>query len=332
MYRLRIIVILIILFHIGKIWSQDFDGNSVSSERASSRDLQEEEKPKQRVGNAKAQPKTVVVIEDADSRINHKRGPWSASMFNLTTSNAGYANHSNGQISAYNFIAVDYRLSYTKKVSVRPEFFWSGGGQSQYGEKKSEVKPGNIYLAYIDNEFGLIPSPVGDLGVKLQFRLYIPFSDYSKQQKTVTILEPRFQFYRPLGDGYQFTYRFHPRYYVQSQTAYQMKFDDGGTAVGVTPMAELEHYVEIAKGISRHWSFSHDLGFDHKISNSSAANKLGTKKSTQLYFRPGLNFSDGPISFKIGYSWVPMVRNGDTVNEFYKDSDSEYTFLAYIGF
>lgn len=323
----RLVIILIILFHVSKIWSQEFEAGS----RMQAEDVREEQ-PKQGAVKKEVPQALTGVFGDADSRIDHKRGPWSSSLFNLTTSNAKYANQGDGQISTYNFIAVDYRLSYTTKLSLRPEFFWSGGGQSQYGEKKSEVKPGNIYLAYIDNEFGLIPSPIGDLGVKLQFRVYIPFSDYSKQQKTITILEPRFQFYRPLGKGWQFNYRFHPQYYVQSQTAYTMKFDDGGTAVGVTPMAELEHYVEIDKALSKRWAISQDLGFKHKISNSSAANNLGTRKSTQAYFRPGINFHEGAISFKLGYSWVPMVRNGDTVDEFYSPEDSEYTFLAYVGF
>ncbi len=327
----RLIIILIILFHIGKIWSQELDGDE-SSVRVSS-DRMADEKPKQEDAKKNMPPAMPGVFADADSRISRGRTPWSSSMFNLTTANAKQANRGDGQISAYNFIAVDYRMSYTTKLSLRPEFFWSGGGVDSGGrEKKSEIKPGNIYLAYIDNELGIIPSPIGDLGIKLQFRVYIPFSEYSKQQKTITMLEPRFQFYRPLGGGWQFNYRVHPRYYVQSQTAYLAKYDDGYTTTQVTPMADLEHYVELNKAITRRWAFSQDIGFDHKISNSSSANNLGTRKSTKLLFRPGVNFYESPISFKLGYSFTPYVRNGDTIPPVYNVADSEYTFLAYIGF
>lgn len=329
MYRL--IVILIVLFHIGKIWAQELDGDE-SSVRVSA-DRLADEVPKQKENKKDLPPALPGVFSDADSRISRGRGPWSSSMFNLTTADAKRANTSDGQVSAYNFIAVDYRLSYTTKLSLRPEFFWSGGGVDSYGrEKKSEIKPGNIYLAYVDNEFGLIPSPIGDLGIKLQFRMYIPFSEYWKQQRTITALEPRFQFYRPLGNGWQFNYRVHLRYYVQSQSAFLAKFDDGGTSVQVTPMADLEHYVEFNKSMSRQWSLSQDIGFEHTISNSSSANNLGTRKRTKLLFRPGINFYESPISFKLGYSFTPNVRNGDTIPSFYNVEDSEYTFLAYIGF
>ena len=325
----RLFIILIILFHIGKIWSQESDD---SSSRVSSRDFEHEKPIKQSESSGKQPAPLPGVFADADTRISKGRTPWSSSYFNLTTSNVRYANQGDGQISAYNFIAVDYRQSSTTKLSLRPEFFWSGGGRDRYGEKKSEIKPGNIYLAYIDNELGLVPSPIGDLGIKSQFRLYIPFSEYSKQQKTITALEARLQFYRPLGNGWQFNYRFHPRYFVQSQTAYTVKYEDGGTSKAVTPMAELEHYVEMVKAFSRRWAFSQDLGFEHKISNSSAANNLGTRKSTKFYFRPGINFYESPISFKLGLSFVPIVQNGNEIPGFYNPDDSEYTFLAYVNF
>ncbi|MCC7403680.1 MAG: hypothetical protein IT288_04705 [Bdellovibrionales bacterium] len=240
---------------------------------------------------AERRPLVPLTEQDQQSR---KYSPFSFSYFNWATVNAKNYREGEGQISTYNFVSVDYRLNYDSKVSFRPVFFISSAGKDFFGEQAdAEVALGDAYLQYFHYNLALLPGDIGLLGA---FRVYLPLSDASKENKLLTRVQARLLFTRQMTRSIELAYHLYPGYYVVAQRGTLNNF---GAAKG-NKQADLEQYIELSERVSTQLGFSQRVGFTHEWKYDVPSQNIASKRDEFLNVSLMASYSLGPVNFRAG--------------------------------
>ena len=253
--------------------------------------------------------------------------------FNFTSIPMQQANQGSGRFEAYNYLTADYRLSPTRRISLRPVFHWSTGGENLRGEfQAGDVRLGDAYLNYSDS--GLVDLPY-DIDFKSQLRVYAPTSETSQQSGMIVRLRPWFTATRRITRDFDLSLHFEPDYYFQRRTA---SYDRSGRIVGNRHYG-YESSIELQYRISRRFGLGTGIGLDESWSHASPANYeenvFGRDRLGDAYRNQSANFdlstsaSVGPLFVVLGVSQKrDLIR--PRVKEFslLRESESQYYLLS----
>lgn len=241
----------------------------------------------------------VVSLQDAPSknRTYRKRSKWSYSFFSFLS--APYelpVKDRTSLVSSYNYVSFNYKIDYTRRVTIRPTFNMNTAGYDVIGreDKASKIELGDLYLQYADYNFALLP---GNIGVLAQFRIFLPTSESSRQQKTLAKLGGWFIFSHPFGDSWELNFHTKGYYYWQSQKSY----DGGKSYPSHTKKYKWENYFELGKMFNETFGFSATFGLTMEEKNGSDlyndearhVNTLKTGVSIRYNYAWYLNFIFG---------------------------------------
>lgn len=209
----------------------------------------------------------VVSLQDAPSknRTYEKRSKWSYSFFSFLS--APYelpVKDRTSLINSYNYVSFNYKIDYTRRITIRPTFNMNTAGYDVIGreDKAAKIELGDLYLQYADYNFALLP---GNIGVLAQFRIFLPTSESSKLQKTLAKLGGWFIFSHPFGDSWELNFHTKGYYYWQSQKSY----DGGNSYPSHTKKYKWENYFELGKMFNETFGFSASLGLTMEEKNGS---------------------------------------------------------------
>jgi hypothetical protein len=253
----------------------------------------------------------VIGLQDAPSKNKryYKRSKWSYSFFSFLS--APYelpVKDRTSLIDSYNYISFNYKIDYTKRVSIRPTFNMNTTGYDSIlrEDKPSKIEVGDIYLQYADYNFALLP---GNIGVLAQFRLFLPTSESSREQKTLAKLGGWFIFSRPFGDSWELNFHTKGYFYWQSQKSY----DGGKSYPSHTKKYKWENYFEFGKMFNEKFGFSTRFGLKMEEKHGSSVYDSEPRHTNTLITG---------LSFRYNYAWYLNFIFGIS-NEIYNVNNQE---------
>lgn len=209
----------------------------------------------------------VIGLQDAPSKNKtyYKRSKWNYSFFSFLS--APYelpVKDRTSLVDTYNYVSFNYKIDYTRRVSIRPTFTLNTAGYDPIfrEEKASKLQLEDMYIQYADYNFALLP---GQVGVLAQFRVFLPTSKSSRDQKTLAKFGGWFIFSRPFGDSWELNFHTKGYYYWQSQKSY----DGGKSYPSHTKKYKWENYFELGKMFNEKFGFSMNFGLTMEEKNGS---------------------------------------------------------------
>lgn len=196
-------------------------------------------------GSAQAQVNTSVTNPSSTS--SGSSSNWGASFFSIGSLSQGQLETGGSSYGAYSYLGLNYKISKSRRFSIRPVFTANSAGLDRGGKKvEGNFAWGDAHLAYSDSEI----ASLGPAGVSTTFKIYLPTSESSKQMRTVLIFRPETFVAYDVAKDTALTWVIKPDFYLQSQTTFadpgSSRRADGSFERKTTPLAVLEHY----------WSFA----------------------------------------------------------------------------
>lgn len=279
-------------------------------------------------GSSGTQLQTQAFTEE-DKPIRNRYSPWSVSYFNWSTQNMEKTREGKGRLTSYNYLGLEYRLSYGSKLSLRPTFFINGAGEDFIDKRRdSEFSMGDIYLQYYRYNLGLLP---GNIGVSGALRLYVPVSDMSRDQTLITRIQGKLLFVKPVAYGVQLNYVFEPKYYFYRDRAYLM-VDGDYEAVRGNKWGSLLHYVELAERIGSNWGLAQSVGFDHDAYYDVPASGIRSRFNDRFQTMLSAFIDLGSVNFKVGLNNSIDVRRPRQSFRLFREDETEYSLMTYAHF
>jgi hypothetical protein len=256
---------------------------------------------------------------------------WTASFFSIGGLTQQQIERGGASFSAYNYFGLNYKLAKAKRFSLRPVFYYNTAGYNKYNEYNAQTTSlGDFHFVYSDYEL----ANLGDVGVSMSFKVYLPISDYSRQTRMIAKVRPETYFTMPVGRFSSVSYVMKPDFYIQSQTAFvddtTPKYDDGNYKFDprkTTQTVGLEHYIEFNASMSRFWSLKPSIGFIDDWYNASPSENLPAGHNTvaKLALAVDMRVAKG-LTFTLGYENKPKVVNRRDDLEFFRPEDNN-TYL-----
>lgn len=240
------------------------------------------------------------------------RSPWSSRYYGLYTAGLMPMSEGVGQIRAYNYLSLDYRLSWMKRLSLRPEFFFNTAGRSMYNNElgyfqDSDFSFGDMYVQYSQRELALIPTPIGEFGLFGAFRAYIPLSDASKRQRWVTKLNARLAFQMPLGNGYWIQYHLRSLLPIHTQQSYMTEFFN----VRANEAFRLENWLQFSKFFAGTSMGIHQQFYvKHRWYHGSQENSLPADLNSFFGASTQASFDISGVFLQAGLTFETMAGEG----------------------
>ena len=256
--------------------------------------------------------------------------PWSRMMkdvnfayFNLTNLSSEQFYKGAGRPFAYNYFALDYRIGRGWKASLRPVFLYTWGG-TEYGKsyQASEFKIGDAY-GVLGYKFRRRPET--DLDSKINFRVYAPTSDGSREQGLVTRIRPEIVFEQWFGDRFSFEARLEPDYYVQSKTA----FLTADNKVLTTKNWGYETFVGPIWYFYKDFGAQLSVGYDQMNYHDSEANNKFGFKDEKIKYQASVKGTVGPLFFIAGATQKRNVLKEERAFQAFHERETEFFLFNY---
>lgn len=223
-----------------------------------------------------------------------------------------------------NYISFNYKVNRNFRISARPAFGYTTSG---FNYRKEEVT--NLIRS---RDFSLVAKFtnlfedlfVASFQLAHQFRLYLPTSDFSKENGMIARLRYEIEGRYSLSKFSSFRVYTKPSYFFQRSTAY---FDNSNpqypNSVKTTPKIDLEQGAEITFNINRKLAVKPGFEFQEKWSNASAAENKDEYHATTVRTGVGLEIrASREINFTIG---IDSTRDLIAVN---KSPETGYTLMT----
>jgi len=224
--------------------------------------------------------------------------PWGVSFFSIGSLTQKQVENGGSSYGINGYLALNYKLSKTKRFSVRPVFNMNTAGLDKRGSKiESGSSLGDAHLVYSDYEL----ASSGPIGVSSSFKLYLPTSEFSQNVNLIAKFRPETFISYALEYPFTLTWVIKPDFFIQSQTTFEDKNSpirkDGTYTRRTTQLAALEHYLEFATEINKYFTVKPAMGFKEDWYNSGGASFLEASHNTNakialaMDFRPLKNLS-----------------------------------------
>ena len=221
---------------------------------------------------------------------------WRVSFFQLAAIEAGRLDD-NGPASLfmYNFFSFNYKIDDDQRIAVRPVFTVSSPGTDKYNENLTRWKTelDDLYISY--SRFNL--PDVGPFGSRMNFRVYLPTSEFSRNNGMITQLHPEYYLETSLGRYWGVELQFKGDYFVNSKRAYSFTTGSGNVIQTTNKETELESIIEARYRINRLFAFKPRILWHDEWYVSSPENNKPSRHNQEfaygfgIEYRPTQNFN-----------------------------------------
>lgn len=275
---------------------------------------------------------TQSTIVNMRSNFQRKRwSPWSASYFNWATQDMDKTRLGTAQLNMYNFVSFNYRLR-RSSFSIRPVFNIKSAGNDYRDQfQDASIELGDIYLQYAKYDLALL---FGDIGLRGAFRVYLPTSTISKNEKQLLEIRTKLIFKKIHGFGWSTEYVFEPKYSIHSARGHVSEF---GNPIA-NKWGELRHYFETTKMFNPDFGVSASMGMKHQAYYNWDSEHV--QNHFNDYLESGVNvvFNLGAANFKLGVLNSIDVRRPNSKYatpgpfQLFKEQDNQYSLMTYVRF
>lgn len=211
--------------------------------------------------------------------------PWSSTFFSLYSNELGATEKGGGRSILYSYPSVNYRIDSDRRLSLRLPFLYETAGFDQYNGNEfqdSKISLQDPFLSFNNYSVALLPL---DIGLNWEGRIYLPLSENSKRQDTITHFQNIAIFSKYMSTSFVLEYQNRADYYVQSRTNYRNEFAGAGgfpvSTISLTKKAELNHWVQLWYVIQKRFGVSALVGYENTWYNKSIVeNKAGQQSIT----------------------------------------------------
>lgn len=261
------------------------------------------------------------------SQLNAERSPWGASFFSIGSLTQQQLETGGSSFSAYNYVGLNYKFSSSQRFAIRPVFYYNTAGLDKGGRYvESDSSLGDLHLVYSNYEI----ASLGDAGVAMSFKVYLPTSEFSQSSKMIAKVRPETIVSWDIGRFSSLSYVAKPDFFIQSNTtfvdAFAPKNTDGSYKKDPrrsTQFAALEHYLELDANVSKYLSIKPAVGFIEDWYNSGGAENLDSNHNTSA--KLALGFDIRPmrrLSFTLGAENKVRLNNRRDNVVFLRPEDS----------
>jgi hypothetical protein len=218
--------------------------------------------------------------------------PWGVSFFSLATAPQNQIGQG-ASVFAYNYLGLNYKLTKSRRFSIRPVFQYTSSGLDNRGNNaKSGTVLGDAHFVYADYDIGTL----GPATVSTSFKFYAPTSDSSQANGTLLKFRPETFISMNVGRYDSLTYVVKPDFYVQSRFS---NFSEGKYPKEfTTKVFEIEHYLEYGLSFSKTFRLKPSAGFLDTFNNVSKNPKVPSRATfaklalgLDIYAMRGLSFT-----------------------------------------
>lgn len=240
------------------------------------------------------------------------KSAWNYSFFSIASTTASQIDAGGSNLESYNYIAGNYRLSDSTRLSLRVPFLFNTAGFNRFGDSvKQDAQLADVFISYITYDLGYI----GPIDFSGNFRLYLPTSENSQNSRMIAMVRMDLYSEMIVGRFSTIQYVFKPRYYIQSQKAYfdpnTATFPDGAyrtSPIRATKQAELEHYVEYIGDINKYLSVKPAIGFEDNWYYGSGEEGIEARRTTNAKLQLALEIRPSrELRFTLGVANQPRL-------------------------
>lgn len=175
------------------------------------------------------------------------------------------------RVESYNFFMIDYRLSRSRRISLRPSFFLGTSGTNFRDEyQTTDFRVADFNVAFIDSQLGKLPF---NTILRGQLRVYAPTSEDSQSRGMLTRIRPLARFQTDLMRKLQLIVNIEPDYFVQGRTAF---VNDRGRTLGNRHFG-YEFETELRYSLTRIFGLGVMTGHTQSWAHTSESNGLNER-------------------------------------------------------
>ena len=252
------------------------------------------------------------------------RTNWGVSYFSIGGLSQEQIEKGNGSFSAYNYIALNYKFSKARRISLRPVFYFNTTGINKYNEQVgSSSSLGDLHLVYSDYEI----ASFADVEVSTSFKLYLPTSQFTAMTGNIAKFRPETYITKKVGSFSSVSYVLKPDYFIQSHNTYLDENaplrKDGQYPKKNTQMAALEHYVEFNASMSQKFSIKPSVGFEDEWFNASPSENMTGFHNTKAKLALAFDYRVArKVTFTLGFENKPKIINRRDELAFFRPEDN----------
>jgi hypothetical protein len=214
---------------------------------------------------------------------------WKVSFFQLASVEAGRLDdQSAASLFMYNFLSFNYKIDNDSRIAIRPVFTISSPGTDKYDEDLNRWKTalGDAYISY--SRFNL--SDIGPFGTRANLRLYVPSSEFSRNNGMITQIHPEYYLETSLGRHWGVELQFKGDYFFNSKRAYSFKTESGTVIQTTNKEVELESIAELRYRINRFFAFKPRILWHDEWYLSSPSNNKASRHNQEFSYGAGFEF------------------------------------------
>lgn len=221
---------------------------------------------------ANAQEGTAGISLMETSPSAEKPANWGVSFYSLGAVAQQQIERGGASYFTYNYLALNYKLSKTRRYSIRPVFNYTSSGKDKFNKDvKSDVVLGDMHLVYADYEIATL----GDANVSTSFKFYLPTSQGSQESGMIVKFRPETFVSMNIGRFDSITYILKPDFFLQSRGSYLDSFHKDRT----NQIVNFEHYVEYGASLNKTFTLKPSVGFIEAWYNPTQDPKFYTHKT-----------------------------------------------------
>lgn len=271
----------------------------------------------------------------AESRARFSGSGWSEfkrnlglRFFNFTSASMEQVGKDGGRLESYNYFSLQYRLSRTEAIAIRPAFFLNSGGSDFRGRfQESQFEWSDVYINYANYGLRFLPF---DLDYVANLRLYLPTSEASQTRGMIARIRPYFIVGAPLTSRLTYSIHFQPDFYIQSRTGYA---NDRGYANGNRNYG-YNLFGELAYRLNRTFSLVGNLGHNKMWHHSVPVENVAVYQIEEFDVGASVGINWRSLSTAVGVSQSRNVQRPFNNNSFslFRDNETQYFARSYYRF
>jgi hypothetical protein len=248
--------------------------------------------------------------------------------FNFTSAAMEQVGKDGGRLESYNYFSLQYRLSRTEAVAVRPAFFLNSGGSDYRGRfQESEFEWSDLYINYANYGLRFLPF---ELDYVANLRLYLPTSEASQTRGMIARIRPYFIVGAPLTSRLTYSIHFQPDFYIQSRTGYA---NDRGFAAGNRNYG-YKVFGELSYRLNRTFSLVGEMGHDQMWHHSVPVENVAVYQIEEFNVGASVGINWKSLATAIGVTQARNVQRPFNNNNFslFRDNETQYFARSYYRF
>lgn len=248
--------------------------------------------------------------------------------FNFTSAAMEQVGKDGGRLESYNYFSLQYRLSRTEAIAVRPAFMLNSGGSDYRGRfQESQFEWSDLYINYANYGLRFLPF---DLDYVANLRLYLPTSESSQTRGMIARIRPYFIVGAPLTSRMTYSIHFQPDFYIQSRTGYA---NDRGYANGNRNYG-YKVFGELSYRLNRTFSLVGEMGHEQMWHHSVPVENVAVFQVEEFNVGASVGINWKSLATAVGVTQSRNVQRPFNNNSFslFRDNETQYFARSYYRF